>query len=182
MLLPPTLGFCMEQYFMFVHKPVHQGESVSAWVAVTLGECKPIKGMGRKRPKYIWPGGRHWHPTWVPWHPTRMPTTHIRWPPSEVHCATHERQHVCSLVPKTQIRRPKNATQGLPKWWRSRDWVDMATVTHVHRVTPNFTDIYPNCSRGRSQNGSGQRLYHHRRGGLIWTRFLLVTGGSLLEF
>ena len=36
-------------------------------------------------------------------------------PPSEVHCATHERQPVCNPMLKTQTRRPKTATQGLPK-------------------------------------------------------------------
>lgn len=31
---------------------------------------------------------------------------------------------------------------------------------------------------GYSQNGSGHRPYHHRRGGLIWTQFLLVMEGE----
>ena len=43
-----------------------------------------------------------------------------------------------STVPETQTRHPKTTTQGLPKRWRSPDWVDMATVTHVNRVLPKL--------------------------------------------
>ena len=46
---PSHTRFCMGQYLLFVHKPVHLGKSVSAWVVFTLRMCKPIKGMGRKR-------------------------------------------------------------------------------------------------------------------------------------
>ena len=48
MLLPPTLGFRMEQYFLSVQKLVHLGQSDCCWVADTLGEYKPIKGKERK--------------------------------------------------------------------------------------------------------------------------------------
>ena len=74
--------------------------------------------------------------------------------PSEVHCATHERQPICNPMPKTQTRRPKTATQGLPKWWRSPDWVDMVTVTHANRVTPNIYQPIPKLqSRRQSDYG-----------------------------
>ena len=168
MLLLPTLGFYMEQYFPTLQKPGHLGKSIYIWVAVTLGGCNLIKGKERKWPEYKCLIGCHWHLPWVHWHPTRVPTTHIRWPPSEVHCATHERQSVCNPMPKTQTRRPKNATQRLPNWWRPPDWIDMVTVTHVNRVTSNFTDIYPNCSRGgsgRHNYVSGERRFGERRAG-----------------
>jgi hypothetical protein len=45
MLFPPTLGFRMEQYLLSVHTTVHVGESGSGWVADTLEDCKPSKGM-----------------------------------------------------------------------------------------------------------------------------------------
>ena len=54
---------------MFVHKPIQLGKLVNVWVADTLGEYKPIKGEGRKWPKYRWPGGCQWHSTRVPSHP-----------------------------------------------------------------------------------------------------------------
>ena len=49
-----------------------------------------------------------------------------------------------TLCPKAKPNTQKKATQGLPKWWWSPDWVDMATVTHVNRVTPN---IYQHISK-----------------------------------
>ena len=94
-------------------------------------------------------GGCHWHPTWVQSQPRRVTTTRIRWPPSEVHCATHERQPVCNPMPKTQTRNPKTATQGLPEWWRSPNWVDMATVTHVNRVATNIHQPAPKLQSQR---------------------------------
>ena len=90
----------------------------------------------------------------MPRQPIRVTTTHIWWPPSEVHYATHERQPVCNPLSKTQTPTPKTATQGLPKGWRSPDWVDMVTVTHVNRVTPNIYRPVPKPqSRRQSDRG-----------------------------
>ena len=50
MLLPPTLGFHVEQYLLFVQTTVHAGQSGSGWVAVTLGECEPAKKIELKCP------------------------------------------------------------------------------------------------------------------------------------
>jgi hypothetical protein len=111
----------------------------------------------------------------MPSQPRRVTTTPIRWPLAEVHCATHERQLVCNPMPKTQTQTPKTATEGYPNggghpigWtWQPSP---MSTTSH-----PTFTNLNPNCSRGGSQNGNEQRPYHHRRGGLVWTTFFLVT-------
>ena len=137
MLFSPTLGFCMQQYFMFVQKPIHLGKSVDAWVADTLGEYKPIKGKGRKWPKYSWPRGCQWHLARVPSHPHVAPTL------ASALC-NHKWQPACNPMSKTQTRHTKNANQRLPKRWRSPNRVDMATIAHVNRVTSN---IYRHVSK-----------------------------------
>ena len=58
MLLPPRiLGFCVEQALPTAQKPGHLAKSVYAWVAVTMGGCKPNKGKERKRPEHKCHGG-----------------------------------------------------------------------------------------------------------------------------
>lgn len=53
MLFPPTLGFCMEHYFMSVQKHVHMGESSWCWIADTLEEYKPNKWKENDKLKVV---------------------------------------------------------------------------------------------------------------------------------
>ena len=117
----------------------------------------------------------------MPWHPTRVPTTHIRWPPSKVHCATHERQPVCNPMSKTQTRHPKTPPKGYPNGGQSPDWVDTGQPspmwTGLHPTLLTYTQIVVVAAvklRVLVRMGNGHKPCHHRKGGLIWTRFLLV--------
>jgi hypothetical protein len=118
----------------------------------TLQGVKPTKGEDWKCPEEEWPAGAIDTQHGCKRQPRQVTTTRIRWPPAEVHCATHEHQPVCNPMPKTQTLNPKTATQGQPEWWRSPGWVDMATVTHVNRVSSNIHRPEPKLQSRRQSD------------------------------
>ena len=180
LLLPTVPGFCMERTLPIAQKPCYLGKLVSAWVAFIGTLASPAKEMRGNNQKTNAPRGTI--DTWIGCH-----GTHQGWQPP-----TYGGHPFWCIVqpmdanPSATLRsNSKPVTERLPKWWRSPNCVDMATITHVNRVRPNVTDSHPNCSRGGSQiagaiqGGSWQRPYHHRGGGLVWTLLFLVNGGHL---